>query len=135
MGNAYLSRPARRSNALARGLREAGVKEGEGVAILARNHHRFIESTLALSKLGANALYMNTGFAAPQLVEVVEREGPVAPIYDDEFADLLSDAREKVQCFVAWRDPGTPRADDPSLEELIEENDDAELSGRSRVAS
>jgi fatty-acyl-CoA synthase len=119
----------RRSNALARGLRDAGVREGDGVAIMARNHHRFIEATLALSKLGANALYMNTGFAAPQFVEVIEREGPAALIYDDEFADLLSDAREKVQCFVAWRDPGTPRADDPSLEELIEENDDSDLEG------
>ena len=119
----------RRSNALARGLRDAGVGEGDGVAIMARNHHRFIECTLALSKLGANALFMNTGFAAPQFVEVIEREGPAALIYDDEFADLLSDARAKVQCFVAWRDPGTPRADDPSLEELISENDDSDLEG------
>ena len=119
----------RRSNALARGLRDAGVGEGDGVAIMARNHHRFIESTLALSKLGANALYMNTGFAAPQLAEVVEREGPVALIYDDEFAGLLADAREKVQCFVAWRDPGTERADDPSLEDLIADNDDSDLDG------
>jgi fatty-acyl-CoA synthase len=119
----------RRSNALARGLNAAGVNEGDGVAIMARNHHRFVEATLALSKLGANALYMNTGFAAPQFVEVVEREGPTALIYDDEFADLLSDAREKVQCFVAWRDPGTARADDPSLEELISDNDDTDLDG------
>jgi acyl-CoA synthetase (AMP-forming)/AMP-acid ligase II len=119
----------RRSNALARGLRYAGVGEGDGVAIMARNHHRFVEATLALSKLGANALYMNTGFAAPQFAEVVEREGPVALIYDDEFAGLLADAREKVQCFVAWRDPGTERADDPSLEDLIADNDDSDLDG------
>jgi acyl-CoA synthetase (AMP-forming)/AMP-acid ligase II len=119
----------RRSNALARGLRDAGVGEGDGVAIMARNHHRFVEATLALSKLGANALYMNTGFAAPQFAEVVEREGPVALIYDDEFAGLLADAREKVQCFVAWRDPGTERADDPSLEDLIADNDDSDLDG------
>jgi cation diffusion facilitator family transporter len=36
-----------------------------------------IDALVALSKLGANALYMNTGFAAPQFVEVVERERPV----------------------------------------------------------
>jgi acyl-CoA synthetase (AMP-forming)/AMP-acid ligase II len=119
----------RRSSALARGLRDAGVEEGDGVAIMARNHHRFIESTLALSKLGANALYMNTGFAAPQFVEVVEREGPVALIYDEEFADLLSEAREKVQCFVAWRDDESEHADDPSLETLIEDSDDNDLDG------
>jgi fatty-acyl-CoA synthase len=118
-----------RSNALARGLRDAGVAEGDGVAIMARNHHRFIEATLACSKLGANALYMNTGFAKRQFTEVVEREDPAALIYDDEFAEVLSDAREKAKCFVAWRTPGTPRADDPSLEELIEANDVSDLDG------
>ena len=96
---------------------------------MARNHHRFIEATLACSKLGANALYMNTGFAKRQFTEVVEREDPSALIYDDEFAEVLSDAREKAKCFVAWRTPGTPRADDPSLEELIEANDVSDLDG------
>ena len=79
----------RRSNALARALAAQGVGEGDGVAIMCRNHHGFIEATLAISKLGANGLYMNTAFAAPQLADVVEREQPVALIYDEEFAGLL----------------------------------------------
>ena len=112
-----------RSNALARGLRDAGIAEGDGVAIMARNHHGFVEATLACSKLGANGLYMNTAFAAPQLAAVMEREEPEALIYDQEFADLLSDARKGVQCFVAWSDDG---ADDTTLEELIVSNDDSD---------
>ena len=83
----------RRSNALAR----AFATQGSARATASRSWPqppRFIEATLALSKLGANALYMNTAFAAPQLAEVVEREGPVALIYDDEFAGLLAGARE-----------------------------------------
>ena len=67
-------------------LRAEGVREGDGVAIMCRNHRGFIEATLAISKLGANGLYMNTAFAAPQLADVVEREQPVALIYDEEFA-------------------------------------------------
>src|SRR5919201_2567970 len=83
-----------RSNAIARGLADAGVGEGDGVAVMCRNHRGFIETTLAISKLGANGLYMNTAFAAPQLAEVVEREEPVALIYDEEFSELLEQAAE-----------------------------------------
>jgi acyl-CoA synthetase (AMP-forming)/AMP-acid ligase II len=116
-----------RSNALAHGLSEAGISEGDGVAIMARNHHAFIEATLACSKLGANGLYMNTAFAAPQLAAVVEREGPRALIYDEEFADLLSEAREGVQCFVAWTDERSEGTGDPTLEELIVANGHGDL--------
>ena len=76
-----------RSNALARAL--AGPRAsgpGDGVAIMARNHRGFIEATLAISKLGANGLYMNTAFSGPQLADVMEREEPAALIYDEEFA-------------------------------------------------
>jgi non-ribosomal peptide synthetase component E (peptide arylation enzyme) len=67
-----------RSNALAHGLSDAGIVEGDGVAVICRNHRGFIEATAAISKLGADALYLNTAFAAPQLTEVVAREKPRA---------------------------------------------------------
>jgi fatty-acyl-CoA synthase len=112
----------RRSNALARALAAGGVGEGDGVAIMCRNHRGFIEATLAISKLGASGLYMNTAFAAPQLADVVEREQPVAMVYDEEFADLLTQAREAGQeiglkRYIAWSEGGD--AGDPTLEELI----------------
>jgi acyl-CoA synthetase (AMP-forming)/AMP-acid ligase II len=115
----------RRSNALGRGLRAAGIREGDGVAIMCRNHRGFLEATLACSKLGADALYMNTAFAAPQLAEVVEREAPVALIYDQEFAELLSAAGRDVWRFVAWADEADPG--DPALEELISSHDGSDL--------
>src|SRR5436190_4075475 len=120
----------RRSNALARALAGNGVGEGDGVAIMCRNHHGFIEATLAISKLGANGLYMNTAFAAPQLADVVERERPVALVYDEEFGQLLERAREAgneigLSRFVAWSEDGG--ADDTTLEELIEATDDRDV--------
>ena len=120
----------RRSNALARALAGNGVGEGDGVAIMCRNHHGFIEATLAISKLGANGLYMNTAFAAPQLADVVERERPVALVYDEEFGQLLERAREAgneigLSRFVAWSEDGG--ADDTTLEELIEPTDDRDV--------
>jgi len=120
----------RNSNSLARGLAADGVGEGDGVAIMCRNHRGFIEATLAISKLGASGLYMNTAFAAPQLADVIEREEPVALIYDEEFAELLEKAREAgkeigLSRFIAWSDEG--QGGDTRLEELISENDDSDL--------
>ncbi len=120
----------RRSNALARALAAQGVGQGDGVAVMCRNHHGFIEATLAISKLGANGLYMNTAFAAPQLADVVEREQPVGLIYDQEFVGLLAEAREAgkeigLKRFIAWREDD--EVEDTSLDELIESTDDRDL--------
>ena len=87
----------RRTNALAHSLSDAGVKEGDAVAIMIRNHRGFIDATVACSKLGAHALYLNTAFAGPQITEVVKREKPVALIYDAEFEGLTHDAGAAAQ--------------------------------------
>jgi acyl-CoA synthetase (AMP-forming)/AMP-acid ligase II len=125
----------RRTNALAWGLKAEGVEEGDGVAIMCRNHRGFIDATIACSKLGANSLYLNTAFAGPQIADVLRREDPKVLIYDEEFADLVSEGSVGRKCFVAWCDPGeTPLA--PLLEELIAREGDAELqppSERGRV--
>src|SRR5947209_16540087 len=68
----------RRTNALAAGLSAAGVREGDGVAIMCRNHRGFIDATVACSKLGAGALYLNTAFAGPQIPDVLHHEGTTA---------------------------------------------------------
>src|SRR5262249_30271752 len=100
----------RRSNALARALRNEGVHFGDGVAIMCRNHRYFVDATIACAKLGAVALYLNTAFAGPQLADVMEREQPAAMIYDQEFTDLLSGAGSGLHRFVAWE--GDERTDE-----------------------
>ncbi len=64
----------RRSNALARALADLGVAEGDSVALMCRNHRGFVDASIAAAKLGADILYLNTAFAGPQLVDVLERE-------------------------------------------------------------
>ncbi|HYG93170.1 MAG TPA: AMP-binding protein [Nocardioides sp.] len=93
-----------RTNALARALRDRGVGEGDGVALMCRNHRGFIEASVAISKLGADVLYLNTAFSGPQLVEVVEREEPRAIVYDEEFESLLSGVSDDLDRIVAWTD-------------------------------
>jgi fatty-acyl-CoA synthase len=109
-----------RSNALAHAFADAGVLEGDGVAVMCRNHAGFVETVVALSKLGAHALFLNTMFSAPQLKDVVEREKPVAIVYDQEFEQLLEDAGKRRKRFVAWYDE---QPSDATLDELVETGD------------
>jgi acyl-CoA synthetase (AMP-forming)/AMP-acid ligase II len=120
----------RRTNAIANSLAQAGVKEGDGVGIMCRNHRGFVEATVATAKLGADVLYLNTAFAGPQLTEVVEREGPAALIYDEEFAGLLDKAGEGRLRFVSWHDGDS---DDPTLDDLIEAGSDDQPAAPGRV--
>ncbi len=43
---------------------------------MCRNHRGFVEATVACSKLGASALYLNTAFAGPQIADVLRARGP-----------------------------------------------------------
>jgi acyl-CoA synthetase (AMP-forming)/AMP-acid ligase II len=119
-----------RTNALANAWSDLGIGEGDGVAILCRNHRGFIDATVACSKLGANALYLNTMFAGPQITDVCAREKPKAIVYDQEFANLVEEAGKRRKRFVAWfdGDEGKPESGDPLLEDLIAKGDTADLA-------
>jgi acyl-CoA synthetase (AMP-forming)/AMP-acid ligase II len=125
LGSLTFDEVQRRTNALAHALSDAGVNEGDGVAIMCRNHRGFVEATVACSKLGAHALFLNTAFAGPQLTEVCEREQPAAVIYDEEFSGLLGGALEGRKRFLAWSDGNAERV--PTLEGLIASGDRNEV--------
>src|SRR3954468_21872972 len=126
LGTLTFSEVHRRTNALAHALSDAGIVEGDGVAIMCRNHRGFIDATVACSKLGAHALYLNTAFAGPQITDVVDREKPAALIYDEEFEELIHDAGVRRKRFIAWHDGGT-KAKDPLIEDLIREGDASDV--------
>jgi fatty-acyl-CoA synthase len=119
-----------RTNALARGLSDHGVQEGDRIALMCRNHRWFIEASVACAKLGAHAVYLNTAFAGPQLTAVIGSENPAAVIYDQEFTSALEPAFAGRLGFLAWRDGttdaghgglgGSAGVDHPTLEEVID---------------
>ena len=123
LGELTFAEVQQRSNKLAHAFAEQGIKEGDGIAILARNHRGFVDTVLAASKLGANCLFMNTMFSGPQLVDVLEREDPKAVVYDEEFLGVMEKADVELKRFVAWSEEG--ESDDPTIESLIEGTDDA----------
>jgi fatty-acyl-CoA synthase len=117
-----------RTNALAHKLQEDGIGVGDGVAIMCRNHRGFIDAYVAVSKLGANALFLNTAFSGPQITDVAKREEPKAIIFDHEFADLVKDAGRRRKRYIAWHDPEEGKPKDPRIEDLIAEGDPSDLS-------
>lgn len=110
-----------RSAALATGLLDVHGGPLETVAILCRNHRGFVDALLANSRLGGSALLLNTGFSGPQLADVLEREGARVILYDEEFADVVSDARARIDGLVevlGWTESPAP-AGALSIEGLI----------------
>jgi len=118
LGSLSFAQVHRRSNALAHAWSEAGLGEGDAVAILCANHRGFVEASVACSKLGAHALLLHTAFAGPQIAAVCEREQPAAIVFDEEFAELAQAAVRGRMAYLAWSD-GDPPAGVTSLQELI----------------
>jgi fatty-acyl-CoA synthase len=111
------------AHAVANGLLEMGVRAGDGVALLARNHRWFLIANYGAARVGARIILLNSEFSGPQIKEVSEREGAKVIIYDDEYTEAVSKAEPKLGKLRAL---GTnPDADEPSgstdetLEELI----------------
>ena len=122
-GSLSWERLHRRSNALAHSFEALGVGPGDGIGVMARNHRGFLETTLATAKLGASALYLNTMFAGPQLIEVTRREEPKALVYDEEFVGLLDGVDDGIARIVAWADG---EVEGPTLDSLIAANPDSD---------
>jgi fatty-acyl-CoA synthase len=98
---------------------------------MCRNHRGWIEALTACSKLGANALFLNTAFSAPQLADVARRERPKALIHDQEFTQVLEEAGKRRKRYVAWAEPGV-ESKDALVEELIARGSRADRTPPSR---
>ncbi|MFF0491449.1 acyl-CoA synthetase [Nocardia sp. NPDC004068] len=104
-----------RSNRLANEWRKRGLKTGEGVAILARNHRGLLDAVFAAAKCGARIILLNTDFAGPQLHDVARREAVDLLVYDEEYEPILGDLSPRRGAYRAWTDT----AHTSSLEALI----------------
>ncbi|MEV4645197.1 long-chain fatty acid--CoA ligase [Saccharopolyspora sp. NPDC049357] len=66
---------ARRAAALARGLRDLGVRRGDRVGYLGPNHPAHLETLFATASLGAVFVPVNTRLAVPELAHVLTDAG------------------------------------------------------------
>ena len=79
----------RRSTLLAQGLKRLGLGRNQRLGVACRNHREFVEATIAAAKLGAPIVYLNTGFAAPQMQDVLAREQVDVLIIDTSLVELV----------------------------------------------
>ena len=100
------------TNAVANGLLAMGVRGGDGVAILARNHRWFLIANYACGRVGARIILLNTEFSGPQIRDVSAREGAKVIIYDDEYTDAVKLAETPIGKLRALST--NPDADKPS---------------------
>lgn len=77
-----------RCDALAKGLVDRGLGPNDTVAILARNSRAFAEVIVAVSRIGADLVYLNTGASAEQISTVLRNARVDLVVRDSEFAHL-----------------------------------------------
>jgi fatty-acyl-CoA synthase len=107
------------TNALANAWRRGGLRPGDGVAILARNHRGFVLALFAAAKSGARIIMLNTSFAGPQIREVAQREGTDMLVHDDEYAEILGEITPTHGRWRAWVDDEAQLAAPDTLQALI----------------
>ena len=100
------------AHAVANGLLAKGVRAGDGVAILARNHRWFLIANYGCARVGARIILLNSEFSGPQIKEVSLREGAKVIIYDDEYTEAVSKASPALGKLRALG--VNPDADEPS---------------------
>ena len=115
------------ANGVANGLLAIGVRAGDGVALLIRNHRWFLIAFYGAARVGARLILLNSEFSGPQIKEVSEREGAKLIIHDDEYTKAVSAADPPLGRLRAL--PTNPDNDEPS-----ESTDEtlAELIARSK---
>jgi fatty-acyl-CoA synthase len=75
-----------RVNALAAALREAGIGKGDIVALLMGNRPEFLESALAVNRVGAAFLPLNVRLAEPELEYIIRHAGAAGIVAESGFA-------------------------------------------------
>ncbi|MHC1562469.1 AMP-binding protein [Actinomycetospora sp. C-140] len=107
-----------RTDRLARALADRRVGPGSRVAVLCRNHRGPIETILAVSKVGADVVLLNTGLSPAQMKAVAEEQEITTIVVDSDLDDRLEQVPEDVKRIHAWTE-GTGCWGDDTLEGLI----------------
>ncbi|MDO3635098.1 long-chain-fatty-acid--CoA ligase FadD2 [Mycolicibacterium arseniciresistens] len=109
------------AHAVANALLAKGVKGGDGVAILARNHRWFLVAVYGAARTGARIILLNSEFSGPQVKEVSEREGAKIIIHDDEYTKAMAQAEPELGFLRALgTNPDTDEPSESSAETLAE---------------
>ncbi|OBF16381.1 long-chain-fatty-acid--CoA ligase FadD2 [Mycobacterium sp. ACS4331] len=117
------------AHAVANGLLAKGVKGGDGVALLIRNHRWFLIALYGAARAGARMILLNSEFSGPQIKEVSEREDAKVIIYDDEYTEAVAQADPplgKLRALATNPDKPEPSGStDETLADLVARSDNS----------
>ena len=78
-----------RVNSFAQGLIKLGLKKGDGVGILLRNCHQWVESALAMAKLGLRMVPLNMMLREHELTYIIDNSETRLLLADANMADMV----------------------------------------------
>ncbi len=107
----------RRTDRLARALADTGIGAGVRVGVLCRNHRGPVETQIAVGKLGADAVLLNTGLSASQLTAVIDELHLHTVVADEEYVPAV----QGCPVVTAWG------AGPTTLEDLVARDGDTPL--------
>ena len=105
-------------NKFTEALKERGLKPGDSIAVLARNHRYILIAITAIMQLGGRVLLLNTMASRAQLTDLSEREDASFMIVDQEFLPAVADIRRN-RLMLAWAEEGAPD-DVATMSEVVE---------------
>jgi acyl-CoA synthetase (AMP-forming)/AMP-acid ligase II len=88
---------ATRAAALAGGLSERGVRQGDVVGLLCYNCPEFLETVFAANYLGAAAMPINWRLAAPEVRYILEHSEARALVCDESLVDVANEATKGME--------------------------------------
>ena len=113
-------------NRLANSLMKIGVRRGNRVAYMLNNSAEVVLTFLALQKIGACALAINTHFLAGEISRIFNVVDCMTCIFDPEYADTICEAAEKYGRIENLIVRGPASASQYSLFSLIEDGEEEE---------
>lgn len=105
-------------NQMTQALKERGVRPGDSLAVLSRNHRHMIVAIVAIMQAGGRVLLLNTMASRSQLGDLAKREDASLVIVDQEFLEVAQDV-DRSLLVLSWADDDAP-ADLPTVESLLQ---------------
>ncbi len=109
---------------LASGLAKLGIKQGNTVAMMDWDSHRYLECFFAVPMMGAVLQTVNIRLSPEQVLYTLNHAGPDVVLVNAEFLPLLEDIKDKLETvkkFVLISDGGDPPALPLPIESEYEE--------------
>ncbi len=91
-----------RVNRLANGFVEMGYREGDRVAVLAANSHKYLEIYLAAGKLGISVTPLNFRLSAPEIAYVLNDSESSCFLIGDEYEGLALGLKGELKHIRDW---------------------------------